>query len=87
MIYYIFELICLTELIKRTFVSWRYGPLAQLVEQLTFNQLVAGSTPAGLTKILAEYSHYKLYFIILPTKLLKVCTKFAQKNLLYLKFD
>ena len=51
MIYYIFELICLTELIKRTFVSWRYGPLAQLVEQLTFNQLVAGSTPAGLTKV------------------------------------
>ena len=60
MIYYIFELICLTELIKRTFVSWRYGPLAQLVEQLTFNQLVAGSTPAGLTKVFkAKYSHYK----------------------------
>ena len=60
MIYYIFELICLTELIKRTFVSWRYGPLAQLVEQLTFNQLVAGSTPAGLTKVFkAKYSHSK----------------------------
>ena len=60
MIYYIFELICLTELIKRTFVSWRYGPLAQLVEQLTFNQLVAGSTPAGLTKVFkTKYSHSK----------------------------
>lgn len=60
MIYYIFELICLTELIKRTFVSWRYGPLAQLVEQLTFNQLVAGSTPAGLTKVFkAKYSYSK----------------------------
>ena len=60
MIYYIFELICSTELIKRTFVSWRYGPLAQLVEQLTFNQLVAGSTPAGLTKVFkAKYRHSK----------------------------
>jgi hypothetical protein len=27
------------------------GPLAQLVEQLTLNQLVAGSNPAGLTII------------------------------------
>ena len=60
MIYYIFELICLTELITRTIISWRYGPLAQLVEQLTFNQLVAGSTPAGLTKVFyRKYSHYK----------------------------
>ena len=25
------------------------GPVAQLVEQLTFNQWVAGSNPAGLT--------------------------------------
>ena len=71
MIYYIFELICLTELIKRTFVSWRYGPLAQLVEQLTFNQLVAGSTPAGLTKVFkAKYSHSKplLNFLIFLKK-------------------
>lgn len=27
------------------------GPVAQSVEQLTFNQLVAGSIPAGLTNI------------------------------------
>ena len=26
------------------------GPLAQLVEQLTLNQLVTGSNPVGLTK-------------------------------------
>ena len=26
-----------------------HGPVAQLVEQLTFNQWVAGSNPAGLT--------------------------------------
>ncbi len=30
----------------------RFGPVAQLVEQLTFNQLVAGSIPAGLTMLL-----------------------------------
>ena len=60
MIYYIFELICLTELITRTIISWRYGPLAQLVEQLTFNQLVAGSTPAGLTKVFkVKFNHSK----------------------------
>ncbi len=29
----------------------RVGPVAQLVEQLTFNQLVAGSIPAGLTSV------------------------------------
>ena len=28
-----------------------FGPLAQLVEQLTLNQLVAGSSPARLTSI------------------------------------
>ena len=28
-----------------------YEPLAQLVEHLTFNQVVPGSTPGGLTKI------------------------------------
>ena len=27
----------------------RYGPIAQLVEQLTLNQRVAGSSPARLT--------------------------------------
>src|SRR5688572_12546577 len=31
----------------------RHGPLAQSVEQLAFNQLVAGSTPARPTKIKA----------------------------------
>ena len=28
-----------------------WGPVAQLVEHLTFNQVVAGSIPAGLTII------------------------------------
>ena len=84
MIYYIFELICSTELIKRTFVSWRYGPLAQLVEQLTFNQLVAGSTPAGLTKILLEYRHYKLYLTVLPLNILKVSVKKLKNNDIHL---
>tara|TARA_R100000734_G_C3225756_1_gene35597 strand:+ start:56 stop:208 length:153 start_codon:yes stop_codon:yes gene_type:complete len=48
---------------------------------MAFNQLVAGSTPAGLTKILAEYSHYKPYIAVLLINIKKVCTKFAQKNL------
>ena len=30
------------------------GPLAQLVEQLTFNQWVAGSNPARLTTVFKE---------------------------------
>ena len=37
-----------------------WGPLAQLVEQLTFNQLVAGSTPAGLTKVNKNYFSYSV---------------------------
>ena len=32
------------------------GPIAQLVEQLTFNQWVTGSNPVGLTKFLLEYN-------------------------------
>ena len=38
-----------------------YGPVAQLVEQLTFNQWVAGSNPAGLTTNTSKgYSLYPL---------------------------
>jgi hypothetical protein len=32
-------------------ITRRSGPLAQLVEQLTFNQWVAGSNPARLTTV------------------------------------
>ena len=28
---------------------------------MAFNQRVVGSNPTGLTKIIAEYRHYKLY--------------------------
>jgi len=42
---------------------------------MAFNQLVAGSTPAGLTKIIAEYRHYKLYLKVLPINILKVSAK------------
>ena len=31
------------------------GPVAQLVEQLTFNQWVTGSIPVGLTKLLTLF--------------------------------
>ncbi len=33
----------------------KYGLLAQLVEQLTFNQLVAGSNPAQPTTFATQY--------------------------------
>ncbi len=45
------------------------GPVAQLVEHLTFNQVVTGSIPVGLTKSLSknmrlkttgEYKHWKI---------------------------
>ena len=36
---------------RKGVLEFQKGPLAQLVEQLTFNQLVAGSTPARPTKI------------------------------------
>ena len=36
-------------------ITWR-GPLAQLVEQLTLNQRVAGSSPARLTLNSIAYS-------------------------------
>ena len=37
------------------------GPLAQLVEQLAFNQLVAGSNPARPTIFSAFYLHLFVY--------------------------
>ena len=43
------------------------GPLAQLVEQLTFNQWVAGSNPARLTteiKYLAGKADYHLAILV-----------------------
>ncbi len=39
-----------------------WGPLAQLVEQLTFNQLVIGSIPIGLTKVIL-ISIFKIYLL------------------------
>jgi hypothetical protein len=36
-------------------ITRRSGPLAQLVEQLTFNQWVAGSNPARLTTDLCNH--------------------------------
>ena len=39
------------------------GPLAQLVEQLTFNQWVAGSNPAGLTKFLINIRDLNLHTV------------------------
>ena len=36
-------------------LSFRFGPLAQLVEQLTLNQLVRGSNPRRPTMISSTY--------------------------------
>ena len=52
-----------------------YGPIAQLVEQLAFNQWVAGSSPARLTTILQKGDGYSALtirppFSILPFKFL-----------------
>ena len=46
--------------IQRRFDSYRIhqGPLAQLVEQLTFNQLVAGSNPARSTKFYVSVAEW-----------------------------
>ena len=35
--------------VRVAFLVWVYGPLAQLVEQLTLNQLVVGSIPTRPT--------------------------------------
>ena len=35
----------------------KYGPLAQLVEQLTLNQLVVGSIPTRPTKLINNLHH------------------------------
>ena len=36
-----------------------YGPLAQLVEHLTFNQVVEGSIPSRLTFLIFNYIAYR----------------------------
>gem|GEM_PF-2352203 len=45
-------------------ITHHFGSLAQLVEQLTFNQLVAGSNPARPTN--SEKSAFKALFSFLP---------------------
>ncbi|MDX6576520.1 MAG: hypothetical protein QOE96_2473, partial [Blastocatellia bacterium] len=40
-------------------IHFRCGPIAQLVEQLTLNQRVAGSSPARLTIIFNDLRHVK----------------------------
>ena len=55
--------------------------LLKSIISMPFNQLVAGSTPAGLTKILAEYRHYKLHLTVLLKNVIKVSTVYPQKNL------
>ena len=38
--------------------DWAVGPVAQVVEQLTFNQWVEGSNPSGLT----TFTHFIEFF-------------------------
>ena len=55
--------------IKKSKLSFLYSSVAQLVEQLTVNQLVAGSSPARgakknfLNEILKLFADLKLYKI------------------------
>lgn len=40
------------------------APIAQLAEQLPFKQLVAGSSPAGGTKLFTLYRNYGKVFLV-----------------------
>ena len=72
--------------IKKSKLTFLYSSVAQLVEQLTVNQLVAGSSPARGAKITEIDLNYKknnkglnLYFLIkqllkfLNLKFVKIC--------------
>ena len=49
---------------------WKYGLLAQAVEHLTFNQGVAGSSPAWLMKN-SIFNILKMLFLFFANDLLK----------------
>ena len=42
---------------RRRFYTRPCEPVAQMVEHLTFNQVVLGSSPSGLTRIIRENSN------------------------------
>ena len=65
-----FKEIYLAELKKQCFFLHSSGPIAQLVEQLTFNQLVAGSNPARPTNVKR-----------CPKGAFLLCTEFKDSNL------
>ncbi len=44
--------------------SQKYGPLAQAVEHLTFNQVVRGSSPRWFTTFYGVYDSVKLYALL-----------------------
>ena len=44
----------------------RVGPLAQLVEQLTLNQRVAGSSPSGITILKTSHVRNDVAFFMPP---------------------
>ena len=48
---------------------------------MAFNQRVVGSNTTGLTNIIAEYRHYKVYQTVLLKNVLEVSTLYPQKNL------
>ncbi len=61
-----FRLSCLKVLVKKIIVLLLPSPkdsVAQLVEQLTLNQWVEGSSPSGVTKVRKLFRNEKLFFL------------------------
>ena len=56
-----------------------YGPLAQAVEHLTFNQVVRGSSPRWLTIKHCKMKVYNAFFYAQNCKSLPKWRKFAEK--------
>ncbi len=71
--------ICLTPPTENLREPPQSGPLAQLVEQLTFNQWVAGSNPARLTTLTLNINHIR--FACCECVLEKVPVEAAWKQL------
>jgi hypothetical protein len=56
-----------------------FGPLAQLVEHLTLNQLVPGSSPGWLTSIREDRLNKPVFFVAFGLTTLAFAVKVAPK--------
>ncbi len=65
---------------KKNRIVFFYSPIAQLVEQLTVNQLVAGSSPArGAKKIYAVFDSFLFEFKIFKSFSFSTSVNFPTK--------